>query len=85
MAIGCLRFSWLEASGSTCLCNIGSEDQVGAREIADIVCDQMEVRPRYILASEIDGGRGRLGELKKMPLDARKIKTLDWKRRTTVK
>jgi UDP-glucose 4-epimerase len=59
--------------------NIGSEDQINVREIADVVCDKMDFRNvKYFFSGGVDGGRGWKGDVKVMLLSIEKIKTLGW-------
>ncbi|MFQ6052312.1 MAG: NAD-dependent epimerase/dehydratase family protein [Candidatus Hydrothermarchaeota archaeon] len=59
--------------------NIGSEDQITVKEIAEIVCNEMglkNVRFKYTGGFE---GRGWKGDVKLMLLDIKKIKERGWK------
>lgn len=60
--------------------NVGSEDQVSVKEIADIICAEMGLKNvRYIFTGGVDGGRGWKGDVKVMLLSIEKIKRLGWK------
>ncbi|MGQ9531117.1 MAG: NAD-dependent epimerase/dehydratase family protein [Candidatus Bathycorpusculaceae bacterium] len=60
--------------------NVGSEDQVNVKEIADIVCQEMGLRGvEYVYIGGVDGGRGWKGDVKVMLLSIEKIKSLGWK------
>jgi UDP-glucose 4-epimerase len=60
--------------------NVGSEDQVNVKEIADIVCQEMGLRNvEYVYTGGVDGGRGWKGDVKVMLLNIEKIKSLGWK------
>jgi len=59
--------------------NVGSEDQIGVKHVADIVCKEMDVTPRYLFSGGVDGGRGWLGDVKNMLLDTKKLQALGWK------
>jgi UDP-glucose 4-epimerase len=59
--------------------NIGSEDQVSTKAIADIISKEMNLHPTYRFASAVDGGRGWVGDVKEMLLDISKIKEIGWK------
>jgi UDP-glucose 4-epimerase len=60
--------------------NVGSEDQVNVKEIADIVCQEMGLRNvEYVYTGGVDGGRGWKGDVKVMLLSIEKIKSLGWK------
>jgi UDP-glucose 4-epimerase len=60
--------------------NVGSEDQVNVKVIADIVCQEMGLRDvEYVYTGGVDGGRGWKGDVKVMLLSIEKIKELGWK------
>lgn len=60
--------------------NVGSEDQVTVKEIADIVCEKMGLNGvQYMFTGGIDGGRGWKGDVKFMFLSINKLKELGWK------
>ncbi len=58
--------------------NIGSEDWIEVKEIADIVSEEMGLKPEYKFTGGIDG-RGWKGDVKFMRLDISKLKALGWK------
>jgi UDP-glucose 4-epimerase len=60
--------------------NVGSEDQVNVKEIADIICKEMGLsNVEYVYTGGVDGGRGWKGDVKVMLLSIEKIKGLGWK------
>ncbi|MDH7477947.1 MAG: NAD-dependent epimerase/dehydratase family protein [Candidatus Bathyarchaeota archaeon] len=60
--------------------NVGSEDQVNVKEIADIVSQEMGLKDvKYVYTGGVDGGRGWKGDVKVMLLSIEKIKSLGWK------
>ncbi len=60
--------------------NIGSDDQVGVKEIADIICGKMGLNNvQYMFTGGVDGGRGWKGDVKFMLLNSNKLKQLGWK------
>lgn len=63
------------------LYNVGSEDQVDVREIANIVVEEMGLKNvEYVFRSTAKDGRGWPGDVKTMLLDISKIKTeTGWK------
>jgi len=62
--------------------NIGSEDQITVREIADIICAKMGLKGvQYIFTGGVDGGRGWKGDVKNMLLSIEKLKKFGWKPR----
>lgn len=59
--------------------NIGSEDQVNVKEIADTVCGQMNLKGvKYVFTGGIDGGRGWKGDVKIMLLNIERLKNIGW-------
>ena len=58
--------------------NVGTEDQIDVRSIADIVCEEMRLRPRYHFTGGVNG-RGWQGDVKNMLLGVGKLKSLGWK------
>ncbi|NWF87000.1 NAD-dependent epimerase/dehydratase family protein [Candidatus Bathyarchaeota archaeon] len=60
--------------------NIGSEDQINVKEIANIVCKEMGLKNvDYVYSGGVDCGRGWKGDVKIMLLSIEKIKALGWK------
>jgi len=60
--------------------NVGSEDQVNVKEIADIVCREMNLkRVKYVFTGGVDGGRGWKGDVKVMLLSIERLKKTGWK------
>ncbi len=60
--------------------NVGSEDQIVVREIADIVCAKMGLKNvQYVFTGGVDGGRGWKGDVKVMLLSVEKLENLGWK------
>ena len=77
-----LLFGLEHASERVEIYNIGSEDQIGVKEIAGIVTEEMGLKAvgfRY--TGGIRGGRGWIGDVKTMFLDISKMKRLGWKPR----
>jgi len=59
--------------------NVSSTDQVSVKRIAQIVTEEMGLRgARINLTGGIDGGRGWLGDVKKMHLSIAKLQALGW-------
>jgi UDP-glucose 4-epimerase len=59
--------------------NIGSEDWVSVREIADMVVESMGLTGvEYVYKPATGDGRGWVGDVKTMLLDVRKLKALGW-------
>ncbi|MEM2466528.1 MAG: NAD-dependent epimerase/dehydratase family protein, partial [Candidatus Bathyarchaeia archaeon] len=65
----------LEASnGKVSVFNIGSEDQIIVKEIADIVCAKMGLKNvRYVFTGGVNGGRGWRGDVKVMLLSVERL------------
>jgi UDP-glucose 4-epimerase len=60
--------------------NVGNEDWVTVKEIADIVVNVMGLKDvRYIFSPATKDGRGWIGDVKFMLLDITKIKSTGWK------
>jgi len=60
--------------------NVGSENQVGVREIAEIVVEEMRLKGvGFRFTGGVDGGRGWVGDVKNMLLDVTKLKAKGWK------
>lgn len=59
--------------------NIGSEDTMDVKEIADVVCSEMGLEDtQYSWTGGVDGGRGWIGDVKVMRLGIEKLKSLGW-------
>jgi hypothetical protein len=59
--------------------NVGSEDWVSVREIADMVVESMGLKGvEYVYKPATDDGKGWVGDVKTMLLDVRKLKALGW-------
>jgi len=63
--------------------NIGSEDWIDVREIADVVSQVMDINPSYHYTGGIDGGRGWKGDVKTMRLSIDLLKKMGWHPRYT--
>ena len=62
--------------------NVGSDDQISVRSIAEIVMEEMGLKKtKLIITGGVDGGRGWIGDVKRMRLDITKLKSLGWKPR----
>jgi UDP-glucose 4-epimerase len=60
--------------------NVGSEDQINVKDIAQIVIEETKLKNvKLKLTGGVDGGRGWKGDIKNMLLDVRKIKAIGWK------
>ncbi|NWF86317.1 GDP-mannose 4,6-dehydratase [Candidatus Bathyarchaeota archaeon] len=60
--------------------NLGSEDQINVKAIAQIVVEEMGLKNvKFKLTGGVDGGRGWKGDVKNMLLDVSRLKSLGWK------
>lgn len=59
--------------------NIGSKDWIDVKTIADIVSQEMGLKPKYRFTGGVDGGRGWKGDVKNMLLSIKEIEELGWK------
>lgn len=67
-------------SGDVEVFNIGSEDQVNVRRIAEIVVEVLNLEDvKFKFTGGVNGGRGWKGDVKVMLLNASKLKSLGWK------
>ena len=73
-------FFGLQSSKQVDMFNIGSEDWVNVKRIAEIVSEEMKLQPEFIFTGGIDG-RGWKGDVKIMKLDITKLKNMGWKPR----
>jgi UDP-glucose 4-epimerase len=59
--------------------NVGSRDQVNVLEIAEVVSQEMGLKDVDLkITGGVEGGRGWLGDVKEMLLDASKLEKLGW-------
>ncbi|MEM1644764.1 MAG: NAD-dependent epimerase/dehydratase family protein [Ignisphaera sp.] len=64
--------------------NVGNEDWVTVKEIADIIVEEMGlINTKYVFKLTTPDGRGWLGDVKFMLLDISRLKSLGWKPRLT--
>ncbi len=69
-----------KSTGQVEIYNVGSEDQVDVKTVADIVIEEMGLKNvKLTFTGGVDGGRGWMGDVKNMLLDIDKIKALGWK------
>jgi len=69
----------LQSKKSVEFFNIGSEDKVDVKTIANLVIDEMKLKQTSIFyTGGVDGGRGWKGDVKIMNLNINKIKSLGW-------
>ena len=66
--------------------NVGSEDQVDVKTIAQIVIEEMKLKNvKPVFTGGVEGGRGWKGNVKNMLLDITRLKRLGWKPRLNSK
>ncbi|GAB6136334.1 hypothetical protein JCM16307_18830 [Thermococcus prieurii] len=61
--------------------NLGNDDWITVREIAEIVSEEMGLKPRFVFTGGVDGGRGWKGDVKFMRLSIEKAKKTGWRPR----
>jgi len=62
--------------------NVGSDDQVNVRRIAEILVEEMGLQcVTFNFTGGVDGGRGWRGDVKKMRLDIRKLQETGWRQK----
>ena len=65
--------------------NIGSNEWISVKEIADIICEELKVRPEYKFINKLGDGRGWKGDVKTMMLDIKKLENLGWKPKVSLR
>ena len=80
---GMLRiFEHFRESGKTVdFYNLGNDDWITVKEIAEIVSEEMKLKPRFVFTGGVDGGRGWKGDVKFMRLSVEKAKATGWRPR----
>ena len=61
--------------------NLGNDDWITVREIAEIVSEEMGLKPKFRFTGGVDGGRGWKGDVKFMRLSIEKAKETGWRPR----
>ncbi|RLI75351.1 UDP-glucose 4-epimerase [Archaeoglobales archaeon] len=69
-------FYGLKANQKVNIFNIGSEDQIKVRRIAEIVCEEMRLKPKFKFTG---GKRGWKGDVPLMLLSIEKLKSIGWR------
>ncbi len=59
--------------------NVGNEDWITVKEIAEIVSSTMGLKPEFYFTGGVEGGRGWVGDVKLMLLDITKLRKMGWK------
>lgn len=79
-AIFCAVNRFLAGNEKVDIYNIGSEDQVTVKRIAQVVAEEMGIPPpKLVFTGGVDGGRGWKGDVKTMHLAIEKLLKLGWK------
>jgi UDP-glucose 4-epimerase len=77
--IQAIETAWKNSQNQVEIYNVGSEDQISVREIAEIVTQEMELGDIELrFTGGVDGGRGWKGDVKNMLLDISKLKSRGW-------
>jgi len=72
------------AEGPLTVYNLGSEDAITVREIADSICDELRLPDvEYEWTGGSGAGRGWLGDVRTMRLDIRRLRATGWRPRMT--
>lgn len=83
-AVEATLLAWERTGGGFEAYNVGSEDAITVREVADIVVSAMGLsNVEYRFTGGVMGGRGWVGDVKNMHLDIGKLKKLGWSPRYT--
>ena len=59
--------------------NLGNDDWITVREIAEIVGERMGLKPAFMFTGGVEGGRGWKGDVKFMRLSIEKARTTGWR------
>lgn len=74
-----MKTGWERLEGSFEAFNIGSDDYIFVKQIADIVCEEMGLEGvEYEWTGGVDDGRGWKGDVKTMLLSTEKLKGRGW-------
>jgi UDP-glucose 4-epimerase len=85
-AVDATLTAWEGTSGGFEAYNVGSEDAIPVREVADIVVAVMGLKDvKYRFTGGVMGGRGWVGDVKHMHLDIAKLRSLGWRPKYTSK
>jgi UDP-glucose 4-epimerase len=83
-AVDATLTAWGGTSGGFEAYNVGSEDAIPVREVADIVVAVMGLKDvKYRFTGGVMGGRGWVGDVKHMHLDIAKLRSLGWRPKYT--
>lgn len=78
--VGAVNKCYKSADALVDIYNVGTDDQTKVTEIAKIAMDAMNLRDvKFKFSGGTEGGRGWVGDVKKMLLSCKKIRSLGWK------
>ena len=78
-SIACFFYCLLKSKKCIDIFNIGNDDRIDVMSIAQTICKKMNLNDVEIITTGgVDGGRGWVGDVKKMQLDISKLKSLGW-------
>jgi len=76
-----ILLAWSKIGEGVSAFNVGTEDTITVREVADAVCGAMELRDvAYRWSGGIDGG-GWKGDVRRMGLSVDRLRALGWRAR----
>jgi len=79
-AIFCAVNRFLKGKERVNIYNVGSEDQVEVKRVAQVVAEEMNIPPpKLVFTGGVDGGRGWKGDVKNMHLSIKKLRVIGWK------
>jgi len=77
--VNALLYGLEKANNKVEVYNVGSEDKINVKTIAEIVINEMNLKKVTVkLTGGVDGGRGWAGDVKIMLLNSNKIKSAGW-------
>lgn len=78
-AISAIMIATKSSSEPVDVFNIGSNDQIEVRRIAEIILEELDLKRTTLkFTGGVDGGRGWVGDVKNMLLDTTRLKTIGW-------
>ena len=69
----------MRSQGGVDFYNLGNDDWITVREIAEIVGERMGLKPAFMFTGGVEGGRGWKGDVKFMRLSIEKARTTGWR------
>ena len=77
--INAMLIGYLKSKRRVEVFNVGSEDWITVKDIAEIVCEEMNLKGTEFRFTGGVEGRGWKGDVKNMLLDIKKVKSLGWR------